>query len=401
MNVRPIVLAVVIVGCTVLGWIIGRHTLLRVDESNFNFETESYNVAKKIKNKTFLLPDSVNKGDNSQHRITMNKDKAIFTTQRRKLITKAQPTMQATTQNIQQTMRNVIPTPGKKSLKVYSRDLNNWNLDNNVCKTNTNFQRAWLKTTIGNTPIYIHNINDDIWISKNLFTNGQWEGDFVSLVFRLLLKDNVHDIHFVDLGANIGVFTLAVAKLGLKVIAVEPLSINLQRLCKSVEEGVSEDGAPFADRVTIIHNALSDVRENVQLGKDRQNVGGTYVLKDSNEKKVQGSAVNGKYNDVVMTAKLDDLLQLPNFDLKKVILKIDVEGYESKVFNGGRAFFNTVDVQAVLMEWRWHEGAKDIQSLLNFFTSRKYKPFNPKHTNPTPLKISDAQNWPGDVLWKK
>jgi FkbM family methyltransferase len=388
MNVRPIVLAVVIVGCTVLGWIIGKQTLLRVDESNLNLETGSNN-------------DSVNKGDTSQRMITVNKDKAIFTTRNRKLITKAQPTMQATTQNIQQTMRNVVPTMGKKSLKVYSRDLNNWNLDNNVCKTNTKFQRAWLKTTIGNTPIYIHNPNDDIWISKNLLMNGHWEADFVSLVFNLLLKDNAHDIQFVDLGANIGVFTLAVAKLGVKVIAVEPLSINLQRLCKSVEEGISEDGAPFADRVTIIHNALSDVRENVQLGKDQQNVGGTYVLKDSNERKVQGSVVNGKYNDVVMTAKLDDLLQLPNFDFKKVILKIDVEGYESKVFNGGQAFFNTVDVQAVLMEWRWHKGAKDIQSLLDFFTSRKYKPFNPKQTNPTPLQISDTQKWPGDVLWKK
>lgn len=390
MNVRPIVLAVVIVGCTALGWIISKQTLLRVDESNLNLETGSNN-------------DSVNKGDTSQRRITINKDKAIFTTRNRKLITKAQPTMQATTQNIQQTMRNVVPTMGKKSLKVYSRDLNNWNLDNNVCKTNQKFQRAWLKTTdtIGNTPIYIHNPNDDIWISKHLFMNGHWEAEFVKLIFNLLLKDNVHDIQFVDLGANIGVFTLAVAKLGLKVIAVEPLSINLQRLCKSVEEGISEDGAPFADRVTIIHNALSDVRENVQLGKDRQNVGGTYVLKDSNERKVQGSAVNGKYNDVVMTAKLDDLLQLPNFDFKKVILKIDVEGYESKVFNGGQAFFNTVDVQAVLMEWRWHEGAKDIQSLLDFFTSRKYKPFNPKPTKPTPLQISDAQKWPGDVLWKK
>lgn len=390
MNVRPIVLAVVIVGCTALGWIISKQTLLRVDESNLNLETGSNN-------------DSVNKGDTSQRRITINKDKAIFTTRNRKLITKAQPTMQATTQNIQQTMRNVVPTMGKKSLKVYSRDLNNWNLDNNVCKTNQKFQRAWLKTTdtIGNTPIYIHNPNDDIWISKHLFMNGHWEAEFVKLIFNLLLKDNVHDIQFVDLGANIGVFTLAVAKLGLKVIAVEPLSINLQRLCKSVEEGISEDGAPFADRVTIIHNALSDVRENVQLGKDRQNVGGTYVLKDSNERKVQGSAVNGKYNDVVMTAKLDDLLQLPNFDFKKVILKIDVEGYESKVFNGGQAFFNTVDVQAVLMEWRWHEGAKDIQSLLDFFTSRKYKPFNPKPRTPTPLQISDAQKWPGDVLWKK
>jgi hypothetical protein len=96
--------------------------------------------------------------------------------------------MQATTQNIQQTMRNVVPAMGKKSLKVYSRDLNNWNLDNNVCKTNQKFQRAWLKTTIGNTPIYIHNPNDDIWISKNLFTNGHPTMTTARIIGRIFIS---------------------------------------------------------------------------------------------------------------------------------------------------------------------------------------------------------------------
>lgn len=32
-------------------------------------------------------------------------------------------------------------------------------------------------------------------------------------------------------------------------------------------------------------------------------------------------------------------------------MKIDVEGYENKVFKGGEIFFDKVDVWVVFMEW--------------------------------------------------
>ncbi|CAC5413398.1 unnamed protein product [Mytilus coruscus] len=450
MNVRPIVFVVVVVCCTVAGWIIGHHTLIRVDEESNQSEngqvvekTSSVKQQKilkqgdnSIQNQTTSIKggnsnqnqqssvkggitiqnqkSSVNNG-NALMNIIVNNDKVINsiknsegmkTNKKPFLISaikaKMQPTI-TTISNIQQAIRKAKPVVTdvnvNHDLKVYSHNGNDWISDNGICQTKDNFIKASLVNSWGYTPIYIHSPLDDKWVSGDLMKSGHWEGELVNLVSRLLNQDK--DLQFVDLGANIGVFALSIAKLGRRVVAVEPLSINLQRLCKSVESGVSLDGKPFSDKITIIHNALSDMREKVELGKDFQNVGGTYVLKDSNEKKVQGSSVSGKYKDVVMTAKLDDILQLPNYDFKKVILKIDVEGYETKVFNGGQTFFDTVDVKAVLMEWRWHEGAHDLQQLLDFFLKRNYKAYNPK-TNPLiQLQTQNAQRWPGDVLWQK
>ncbi|CAG2203274.1 unnamed protein product [Mytilus edulis] len=455
MNVRPIVFIVVVVCCTVAGWIIGHHTLIRVN--NENGQSENGQVTEKtisveqkkmlkqgdnsIQNQTSTImggnlnenqistlkggnlnqnqqisvkqnkKSSGNNG-NSLMNTVVNNDKIINsiknsegrkTNKKPFFISAVKAKMQPNAKNIQQAIRKAKPVVTdvnvNNGLKVYSHNGNDWTPDNGICQTKDHFIKASLINSWGNTPIYIHSPLDDKWVSGDLMKSGHWEGELVNLVSRLLQQDN--DLQFVDLGANIGVFALSIAKLGRSVIAVEPLSINLQRLCKSVESGVSSDGKPFSDKITIIHNALSDTREKVELGKDFQNVGGTYVLKDSNERKVQGSTITGKYKDVVMTAKLDDILQLPNFDFKKVILKIDVEGYETKVFNGGNKFFDTVDVKAVLMEWRWHEGAQDLQQLLDFFLKRNYKAYNPKANPLIQLKPENAQRWPGDVLWKK
>jgi hypothetical protein len=56
----------------------------------------------------------------------------------------------------------------------------------------------------------------------------------------------------------------------------------------------------FEDKITVVTNALSDKIENVSFGKDKGNVGGTFVLNDKNVEKYSGSAVGGKYDDVVL-----------------------------------------------------------------------------------------------------
>lgn len=390
MNVKPVVLILVIVGCTVIGWIVGRHTLVLVDT------TDDKNSASELVD---IKKNSGNLLDGAQTNNIGNKKIVLSTTKAPNLLQRLQqPTRLSLPPNVQDIQRKTQLSP-TSSLKAYSHNGKTWVHDEGFCHSNSQFQEVSLQTSVGRTPIYIHDPSQDIWISKDLKTSGHWEGRFVNLVFSLLQKDP--QLQFVDLGANIGVFALSVAKLGRQVIAVEPLSINLQRLCKSVSAGISTDGRPFTEKVTIIHNALSDVREQVQLGKDLNNVGGTFVIKDSNEKKVQGSSLAGKYSDIVMTAKLDDLLELPNFNFKKVVLKIDVEGYETKAFRGGQKFFDTVDVQAVMMEWRWHTGAHDLNDLLNFFTKRNYKPYNPKVQPPGVLQIANVRSWPGDVLWLK
>lgn len=279
----------------------------------------------------------------------------------------------------------------KTGVHVFRHDLTKWNADDRICDNlPPNLQKANLHTSYGDTPIYVHNPADDIHVSGSLVRSASWEPHLLNLMSDLLSKDNA--LQFMDIGANLGVFSLAMAKFGRQVIAVEPLSINLHRFCSSIKAG------QFTEKITVIYNALSDKRENVSLGIDQRNIGGTFVVNNKNMNKVMGSAVGGQYSDIVMTAKLDDILNIPGFNFKKVIMKMDVEGYENYVLNGGQEFFNKVDVQAVLMEWMWQRSGNSAQEILAFYDKRGYKPYTPSNA---PLKTSISHTWPVDVIWKK
>lgn len=275
---------------------------------------------------------------------------------------------------------------------VFSRNRTIWKVQPSMCSRNTTgFYRSKLRTNVGSTTIYIYDPRKDIWVSREIIRYGSWEGKHINLILSLLQQDP--DLHFVDIGSNVGVFTLAVALLGRRVLAVDALAMNIMRLCSSVIEG------NFTDSVQIVYNAFSDVYETVSLGMDENNVGGTFVAKDKNTNKVIGSRVVGNYG-TVQTIRLNDVLSLPRFDFKKVIMKIDVEGYENKVFKGGKTFFDKVDVRAVLMEWQWLKTGSDGLEIINFMLRKNMEPHVPEQ-NPRPLKIQDRGNWPNDILWRK
>lgn len=275
---------------------------------------------------------------------------------------------------------------------VFSMNRTIWNVQPSMCSRNTTgFYRSKLKTNVGSTTIYIYDPSKDIWVSRDIIRYGSWEGKHINLILSLLRQDP--DLRFVDIGSNVGVFTLAVALLGRRVLAVDALAMNIMRLCSSVIEG------NFTDGVQIVYNAFSDVYETVSLGMDQNNVGGTFVAKDKNTNKVKGSRVVGNYG-TVQTIRLNDVLSLPKFDFRKVIMKIDVEGYENKVFKGGETFFDKVDVQAVLMEWQWLKTGSAGQEIINFMLRKNMEPHFPE-PNPRPLKIQNRGNWPNDILWRK
>lgn len=249
------------------------------------------------------------------------------------------------------------------------------------------FQEATLNTLSGQTPIFVYSETQDKYVSHDIIQTGRWEHHLAVPMVQLLQEDP--SLTFLDIGANIGAFTLEMAKLGRKTIAVEPLIDNIKRLCCSVHKG------KLGDLVTIVANAISSRHMQVTLGKDLDNVGGTFVNQDNPVKKAQ-IVMNGEYANPVNTILLDDILGLPDKP-SRVVIKMDVEGYEHFVLEGGTYFFKQVFVKAVFMEWTYSNNPSIRDSIIKFMVNRNFLP----HALSTQdsLLESSYDSWPGNIVW--
>jgi len=238
-------------------------------------------------------------------------------------------------------------------------------------------------------PICIYSADTDKYISRSLMRGNYFEGDAVSRFIRLLQSDR--RLQFVDIGANIGLYSLPAARVT-QVLAVEPNWLSMARLAKAVDLG------SVGSNVTLVHNAVSDVRTKLNVGIDARNQGHTFLINGTR----CSQTLEGRPCRVLpqtSTVLLNDLL--PLMRSAAALLKVDVEGHEVNVFTESSAgqFFDQVDVPLVFMEWEWckkHSPAI-VQRLLNFFRARNYAAFN---TSDSKL-LTHYQQWPDDILFKK
>lgn len=145
---------------------------------------------------------------------------------------------------------------------------------------------------------------------------------------------------FVDIGANIGLFTLIAAALAGprgKVLAFEPTDKTFRRLVENV-------GLNNFSNVECLKMALSDSQGHLQLtqssdGYDAWNSLATPVL--------GGSMRTGLVEavDWDQFAREHDLLG------SITMMKIDVEGWEGRVLQGGKEFFARSDAPVLQVEF--------------------------------------------------
>lgn len=279
---------------------------------------------------------------------------------------------------------------------VYSYDTR-WKVNQSVCYGCYNSVKTRLKTRYGDTPIHVYNLQEDVYISHELTKFGSIETGKINNVINHFTSDPT--LNFIDVGANLGVFSLNVAKLGRRVLAVEALNKNVQHACLSIRDG------GLQNNIKILHNALSDRSGMVvNLGVDVKNMGGTFVdFESDNIKKTKrqyGLIIGGTYGSV-LTITLDNILELEEIkDFKNVIMKIDIEGYEYKALLGAEKFFDSVNVKAVLMEWVFHKQKSSGNGIAEFMRKRMYKPYSEDGVKQ--LDILKPETW-GDynVWWLK
>ena len=74
--------------------------------------------------------------------------------------------------------------------------------------------------------ICVYEANEDHFVSNSILHHGTWETG-ISITIKMLLEHAGPNTLFLDIGANLGIHSLYAAKLGYRVVSIEPQENNL------------------------------------------------------------------------------------------------------------------------------------------------------------------------------
>ena len=243
---------------------------------------------------------------------------------------------------------------------------------------------------INNTPyICVYNESEDRYVSRSIIRQGTWENYFVYKIITMLRKEP--ELAFIDIGSNIGQFSLVAASMGRKVIAVDALKRHTLMLGRAVVMN------SYQHLVKIVHNALSDTYHNVSLVSFQGNPGMTRVKTMKYTSK--------QVSEIVPAILMDDLLPLVNF--RRAIMKIDIEGLEVAALSHSIQLFTKVDIPIIFMEW-WggydehlYETQEEIAMVTILISRLKTQGYKVYSKNMRALHMSNWRQWPFEIVWKK
>ena len=154
---------------------------------------------------------------------------------------------------------------------------------------------------------------------------------------------------FVDIGANIGYYSLLAASLGPQVHCFEPDIRNVQRLRRNI----AVNG--FDDRIAVNNIALGESQGTLPIySRLSDNYGRVSLVKDE-------SSVE---SDHIAVETLDSSLLLPD---QRVVVKIDVEGFEEQVLLGASQWLLNVKKGSLwIVEVHLGQGV-ELSRILSFF----------------------------------
>ncbi|XP_046543485.1 uncharacterized protein LOC124253717 [Haliotis rubra] len=238
------------------------------------------------------------------------------------------------------------------------------------------------KTMKNGTRLCVYSKRDQ-FISSQIRDTGSWEPDLLAAMATALTS--VPNMHVIDIGCNVGMYTVYAALMGRKVVAVDPISSNLYLLYSSLTY------AGVHDNVHLLLNAVSDHVEPVKVLINRYNVGGSRIEPVS-------ESTHNTNDTIVDSIVLDDLVRVVDF--KKVFIKMDIEGHEVNVFRRASKFFQTFDVRYIMMEWMFQRHSPHGREICNFLIRNGFLPF--KHITALQiLNVEEYSAWPDNMIWIK
>lgn len=136
-------------------------------------------------------------------------------------------------------------------------------------------------------------------------------------IFTKLVSQNVSNTLFVDIGANIGIYSILASKIlddSSKVFAFEPDPVNIRRLNMNIERNSLQN-------ITVVPKAVAhDGKVKFTFSK----YGAVSQISD----------LTSDTSVLIDSIKLDSYFKDQKLDEKFLIFKIDVEGFEPTVIRG-------------------------------------------------------------------
>jgi FkbM family methyltransferase len=176
-------------------------------------------------------------------------------------------------------------------------------------------------STVPSFQMQIHDTDKDRFVSKDIEEKGCFECDILQAAMNAL--KSTPDSVLVDIGGNIGLYSLTAAAMGRQSYTFEPAKVNYGRICQSIAANPG-----FEQRMTIVNRAVTSESMVVQF--DTKDAGGNFgglrfTRHQSGSERDDHELVEGvDYANGVM---LDSLIGNPLLTSKPVVLKVVSKSY--------------------------------------------------------------------------
>jgi|694.fasta_scaffold14139_9 FkbM family methyltransferase len=213
---------------------------------------------------------------------------------------------------------------------------------------------------------FIFEIHDDNELTSNIIRNYGCNIDMEAInAYNYLMRKGDY---FLDIGANIGwqtVFASLIVGENGKVFSFEPDNKNFEVLKNNIKLN-------NLNNVTAVKLALAESEYVGELYSSKQNFGNHMLNPKFCNPEIHNSHCQ------VKVSTIDRFCEIHNIDTKKIsLIKIDVEGSECRVLNGGSKFFEN-NRPNIILEYSPSQIAQcgfSVFDIFSFIDRNKYSPF--------------------------
>jgi len=197
----------------------------------------------------------------------------------------------------------------------------------------------------------------DDWIPANLYFLGEYEKSELKALEKFINEDSI----FIDLGANIGLYTLYASNLigeNGRIICFEPFAENFNALTNNIA----------------INNLLNVQAEKLAVGERDGSMMLYYDMREKNPGMVSSKYMKDSFSEEVRMVSLDSYFQNKSFN-RIDFIKIDVEGSEYSALLGMQNILTTY-FPSLLIEisddYELFDNSEKVHAYLKKLGYRKY-----------------------------